>query len=120
MGVAQYFISKTLAELPLAVLFSFLFGVIAYWMVGFNPHADRFLRFQLTLFTAIQVRGAEHRKGLQLNVHEGKGGSKQGGGEGAPSCDLGEGPGGTHLSLSLSISRVRDDVRWYGRLAKPS
>ncbi|OXA56819.1 protein white isoform X2 [Folsomia candida] len=38
-----YFLSKTLAEVPLYILFPFGFISITYYMVGFNPDFDRFL-----------------------------------------------------------------------------
>ena len=38
-----YFLSKTLAELPLYVFFPILFTSICYYMVGFYPGFDRFL-----------------------------------------------------------------------------
>lgn len=48
--VSAYFLGKTLAEIPHQIIFPTLFGVIAYWMVGLNPYADRFFIFLLISF----------------------------------------------------------------------
>jgi ABC-type multidrug transport system permease subunit len=37
-----YFLCKTLAELPLYIIFPFAFSAICYYMVGFNPDISRF------------------------------------------------------------------------------
>lgn len=46
--VSSYFVGKTLADVPHQVIFPTIFGVIAYWMIGLNPGADRFFIFLLT------------------------------------------------------------------------
>lgn len=38
-----YFLSKTLAELPLFILMPVMFTTICYYMVGLNPGIDKFL-----------------------------------------------------------------------------
>ncbi|CAL8147556.1 unnamed protein product [Orchesella dallaii] len=38
-----YFLAKTLAELPLYIIFPLIFTAICYYMVGFNSSWDRFL-----------------------------------------------------------------------------
>lgn len=48
--VSAYFFGKTIAEIPHQIIFPTLFGVIAYWMVGLNPGADRFFIFLLITF----------------------------------------------------------------------
>lgn len=45
--VSSYFWGRTIADIPLNLLFPVLFGVILYWMVGLNPDAGRFFRFLL-------------------------------------------------------------------------
>jgi ATP-binding cassette, subfamily G (WHITE), eye pigment precursor transporter len=43
--VGSYYLAKTLAEIPLIILFPALFGTIAYWIVGFRPTAEAFFTF---------------------------------------------------------------------------
>lgn len=38
-----YFLAKTLAELPLYIIFPAVFVSICYFMVGLNPEASKFL-----------------------------------------------------------------------------
>jgi hypothetical protein len=37
-----YFISKTLADLPVYIIFPFVFVAISYFAIGLNPAVDRF------------------------------------------------------------------------------
>jgi ABC-type multidrug transport system permease subunit len=39
---ASYFMSKTIIELPIIIVESFVFGTITYWMVGLNSDAGRY------------------------------------------------------------------------------
>jgi len=47
--VSSYYLGKALAELPSQILFPIMFSLIAYWMVGLNPYADRFFLFLLII-----------------------------------------------------------------------
>jgi ABC-type multidrug transport system ATPase subunit len=47
--VSPYFLARWFAEVPHLLFFTTLFGVISYWMVGFNPSADRFFFFLLIM-----------------------------------------------------------------------
>jgi ABC-type multidrug transport system ATPase subunit len=47
--VSSYYLAITVAELPNAILFNWLYGIVAYWMVGLNPAADRFFFFLLII-----------------------------------------------------------------------
>jgi hypothetical protein len=38
-----YFLSKTLADLPVYICFPFVFVAITYYAIGLNPLPDRFL-----------------------------------------------------------------------------
>jgi hypothetical protein len=37
-----YFLCKTLADLPVYIVFPFVFVTIPYFIIGLNPAADRF------------------------------------------------------------------------------
>jgi ATP-binding cassette, subfamily G (WHITE), eye pigment precursor transporter len=37
-----YFLSKTLADLPIYIFFPYLFLTIPYFAIGFNPAVDRY------------------------------------------------------------------------------
>jgi ABC-type transport system involved in multi-copper enzyme maturation permease subunit len=47
--VGPYFFARICAETPHLMFFTVLFGAICYFMVGFNPAADRFFFFLLIL-----------------------------------------------------------------------
>jgi ABC-type multidrug transport system ATPase subunit/ABC-type multidrug transport system permease subunit len=47
--VSAYFFGKALSDLPLAIIFPIIFGLISYWMVGLNPDAGRFFRYLFIL-----------------------------------------------------------------------
>uniref|UniRef100_A0A7S1THM9 Probable ATP-dependent transporter ycf16 n=1 Tax=Compsopogon caeruleus TaxID=31354 RepID=A0A7S1THM9_9RHOD len=48
--VSSYFLAKTVSELPRGFLFSFLFSVITYWMIGLRANGGSFFLFVLVLF----------------------------------------------------------------------
>jgi ATP-binding cassette, subfamily G (WHITE), eye pigment precursor transporter len=45
--VSSYYLGKTFAEIPLAIVFPIIFGMISYWMIGLNPDPIRFFVFLL-------------------------------------------------------------------------
>ncbi len=44
-----YYLARSLAELPLQLLWPFLFVSITYWMIGLNDNGGRFIEFCLAL-----------------------------------------------------------------------
>jgi len=48
-GVAPYFISKTVVELPYLILMPFLILLPSYWSVGYVSGASNFFKFYLAL-----------------------------------------------------------------------
>lgn len=47
--LSAYFLSKTIGEAPFELIYPFLFLVISYWMVGYNPAFTHFLLFFVVL-----------------------------------------------------------------------
>jgi ATP-binding cassette, subfamily G (WHITE), eye pigment precursor transporter len=47
--ISSYYIGKSLAEIPLAVIFPVIFGTVCYWLIGLNPDPARFFTFLLIL-----------------------------------------------------------------------
>lgn len=55
----KYYLAKILAETPFRLIGPTVFSCISYWMIGFNPKADRFATFYgivLLVALAAQVR----------------------------------------------------------------
>eukprot|EP00158_Paraphelidium_tribonemae_P007562 Partr_v1_DN28287_c0_g1_i1_m76207 putative ATP-binding cassette, sub-family G (WHITE), member len=49
-SVASYFITKTLVELPVQIIFPFIQTIVLYWLVGFNTNTGfEFLVFAVTV-----------------------------------------------------------------------
>jgi len=55
---SAYFLSKTVVEMPILLLFPAVFGTVAYWMVGFQPHAEEFFIFIAALIVFAAVAGS--------------------------------------------------------------
>ena len=56
--VSSYYIGRTTAELPIAIIFPLIFGMICYWLVGLNPKIERFFIFLLILILLSMVSQA--------------------------------------------------------------
>lgn len=41
----SYFVGKTLLEIPLAIIFPFIYASIGYWMTGLTKDFERFIVF---------------------------------------------------------------------------
>jgi len=55
---APYFVSKLMVELPVKIICPAVFGCIAYWAVGFQPLADKFLVCLVCLVLLAMAGGA--------------------------------------------------------------
>lgn len=53
-GTLPYFLGKTVAELPFSTLFPLIFSAIAYWMMSFQAHADKFFMFVIAIMAIVQ------------------------------------------------------------------
>jgi ATP-binding cassette, subfamily G (WHITE), eye pigment precursor transporter len=47
--VSSYYLGKTIAEIPLTIVFPIIFGTICYWMIGLNSDLTCFFVFLLIL-----------------------------------------------------------------------
>ena len=48
-NTSAYFLSKSLAELPIQLLFPFLFSLIVYWMIGYQNDGSKWAHFTFIL-----------------------------------------------------------------------
>lgn len=61
-----YFLSKTLADLPIYIFFPFIFVTIPYFAIGLNPAIDRYFTAALIV---IMVANAATSFGNLFNSH---------------------------------------------------
>eukprot|EP01103_Thecamoeba_quadrilineata_P004182 TRINITY_DN1390_c0_g1_i2.p1 TRINITY_DN1390_c0_g1~~TRINITY_DN1390_c0_g1_i2.p1 ORF type:complete len:500 (-),score=73.84 TRINITY_DN1390_c0_g1_i2:336-1835(-) len=55
---SAYFVSKCLVEAPLILIYSLLFGIICYWLIGFQNTFYHFFIFESTLILSVAVAGS--------------------------------------------------------------
>lgn len=53
--LSAYFVSKSLIEIPLEMIYPFVYAVVVYWMAGLNPRFSSFVIYVLLLTTHVVV-----------------------------------------------------------------